>query len=232
MLAAVLAAGVLVVASNLVLWTISRGLLVSGPEELADRLAGTEPSDVVVLIPGARVHPTGEPSRPLIARLEAGAAVYADGLAGHVLVSGDNRFGHYDEPTVMRRHVHWLGVPLDDISVDYAGFDTWDTCLRAYRIFGAGQGSTMVVFVTQERYGKRAASLCRAAGLDVTVMTVPNPPSRPRGIWLKAIVRERLAAVKGVFEVMFTPSPTFLGPFEGLRGSENPANPDPSLGES
>ena len=211
---------------------MSRSSIVSDREGLTERLQGVDPADVVVLLPGARVHPSGAPSIPLDDRLTAGSAVYLDGLADHVLVSGDNRFGHYDEPTVMRRHVHWAGVPLADISVDYAGFDTWDTCARANRIFGADSASKTVVFVTQDRYGKRAASLCAAAGLDVIVLTVPNPPPFPRGIWVKAMVRERLAAVKALFEVVAKPSPTFLGGFEGLAGSEEPANPDPQLGES
>ncbi len=222
----------LVVAANLVMWLLSRGHVVSDADQLTERLLDVDPDSVVVVIPGARVHPDGRLSRPMADRVEGGTTLYLDGMAGHVLVSGDNREGHYDEPTVIRRHVHLGGVPLADISVDYAGFDTWDTCVRANEIFGAGPESAVVVFVTQSRYKNRAAALCRAAGLDAVVMTVDNPPPRPRGIWIRAVIRERLAAVKGLYEVMVKPDPMFLGRFEGLQGSETPANPDPVLGES
>jgi hypothetical protein len=45
------------------------------------------------------------------------------------------------------------------------------------------------------------------------------------------VVREPLAAVKGFFEVLAKPDPTFGGAFEGLEGSETPAKSDPALGE-
>ena len=217
--------------SNVALWWTSRGLVIDGDphdlDELALALAEDDRVSVVVIVPGARVFSDGRPSRPLADRLHAGAAVFDRGLAGHVLVSGDNRVRHYDEPTIMRREAHLRGVPLSDISVDYAGFDTWDTCIRAREVFGADR----VVFVTQQRYANRSASLCRAAGLDVVVLAIPNPPRYPRGVWLRAVAREPVAAVKGLFEVLTKPDPTFGGAFEGLEGSETPANADPALGE-
>ena len=221
-------AGALIV-SNLALWWLARGHVVNSIDELAeglDPVGDGEPT--VVIVPGARVFPDGRPSWPLNDRLNGAAQLHRSGLIDHVLVSGDNRRSHYDESTVMRREMYRSGVELADISVDYAGFDTWDTCARARQIFGVQRA----VFVTQQRYASRAASLCRAAGLDATVLAVPNPPPKPRRIWIGAVLREPVAAVKGLFEVVVKPAPTFGGPFEGLSGSENPANPDPALGET
>ncbi len=216
----------LIVVSNVALWMLARGQVVNDVDQLIDRLDRTA-GPAVVIVPGARVFPDGRPSRPLRDRLDSAAELHALGVVDHVLVSGDNRVNHYDEPTVMRREIHRAGVPLTDITVDYAGFSTWDTCARASEIFGV----TQAVFVTQERYARRAGSLCQAADLDVTVLTVPNPPPFPRRVWVGAVLREPVAAVKGFYEVVVQPEPVFLGRFEGLPGSVNPANPDPELGE-
>lgn len=226
-LSAVLAVLALVLAANVFLWWRSRGITVTTTEALDDRLYGLGPDEAVIVVPGARVFPDGRPALPLDDRLAAAARLYHDGVAAKVLVSGDNRSDHYDEPTVMRRELFRAGIPLADITVDYAGLSTWDTCARAREIFGV----RTAIFVTQERYKRRSGALCDAAGLDVTVFAVPNPPPHPRDIWLKLVIREPLAAVKGAFEVVTRPDPHVGGGFEGLPGSERPANPDPLLGE-
>ena len=42
----------------------------------------------------------------------------------------------YDEPAAMRRYLVEAGVPADRVVADHAGFDTYDSCSRAQRIFG------------------------------------------------------------------------------------------------
>ena len=53
-------------------------------------------------------------------------------------MSGDNRFEDYNEPGAMREFALELGVPDEDIVLDYAGRRTYDTCYRAQAIFLAG----------------------------------------------------------------------------------------------
>jgi SanA protein len=54
-----------------------------------------------------------------------------------------------------------LGVPRDDIVLDYAGRRTYDTCYRAKVIFGVSEA----VLVTQEFHLSRAIFTCNALGL-------------------------------------------------------------------
>jgi len=49
-------------------------------------------------------------------------------------MSGDNRFINYNEPESMRQYALSLGVPDNDIVLDYAGRSTYDTCYRAKAI--------------------------------------------------------------------------------------------------
>ncbi|PBO25435.1 hypothetical protein CLM85_04340, partial [Streptomyces albidoflavus] len=77
-----------------------------------------------------------EPSPYLARRLDAAAELYEAGRTEVVLVTGDNSREEYDEPDAMRRYLLARGVPDHRIVSDYAGFDTWDSCVRARKIFG------------------------------------------------------------------------------------------------
>ena len=87
------------------------------------------------------------------------------GFAGKVeklLLSGDNRTLDYNEPGAMRAYAISLGVPAEDIVLDYAGRRTYDTCFRAKAIFGVDQ----VLLVTQMFHLPRALYTCRALGIE------------------------------------------------------------------
>ena len=142
-------------------------------------------------------------------------------------VGRSNSIETYDEPTIIRRSAHQQSVPLADITLDYAGFSTWQTCVRAKEIFGVERA----VFVTQARYANRAAALCEAAGIDVDVLSLGNQRGVSLTLGWRLTAREPIAAVKGLYEMVVQPEPKFLGEFVGLVGSEIPANPDPVLGE-
>ncbi|MCP4223957.1 MAG: hypothetical protein GY773_11485, partial [Actinomycetia bacterium] len=130
-------------------------------------------------------------------RLDAAAELYQVGTAEHVLVSGANDLPNFDEPIVMHRHLVGRGVPSSVISLDSAGVNTWATCRRACRVFGVEQA----VFVTQHPYANRAATLCLAAGLDATVLSI-DPPRRRLRNRVKARAREALANIKACYIVL------------------------------
>ena len=134
----------------------------------------------------------------------------------HVLVSGDNGQEHYNEPVAMQQYLRDLGLPAEAITLDYAGFDTWDTCLRASEQFGVEEA----VVVTQPRFAQRTAALCTTAGIDTTVATTGDYLSRIPGK-LEADLRERLASVKAIGDIVRTPDAHHGGPFVGLVGSDD-----------
>jgi SanA protein len=61
----------------------------------------------------------------------------------------------------MRKLAAQLGVPAEDIVLDYAGRRTYDSCYRAKEIFGVKQ----VVIVTQRFHLDRSLFLCDALGV-------------------------------------------------------------------
>jgi len=97
------------------------------------KIVETEAAPVVpvVIVPGAGLNPDGTPSTPLRDRVKAAVELYLAGKAQKILMSGDNRFINYNEPESMRQYALSLGMPAEDIVLDYAGRSTYDTCYRA-----------------------------------------------------------------------------------------------------
>lgn len=149
----------------------------------------------------------GEPSPYLAHRLDAAARLYEDGKVRALLVTGDNSREDYDEPDAMRAYLVAHGVPADRIVGDHAGFDTWDSCTRARRIFGVDRA----VLVSQAFHIRRALALCGAAGLDAYGVGVDD---RHDVTWYYGGTREVFAAAKAAVEAAVRPDPRFLGPRE------------------
>lgn len=119
------------------------------------------PPSLVAIVFGAGLWRDGTPTNVLRDRIDRAAELYFSGKVQKILMSGDNRFIDYNEPGAMREYALSLGVPGDDIVLDYAGRRTYDTCYRAKAIFGLKQA----VLVTQSFHLARALYTCNALGL-------------------------------------------------------------------
>ncbi|MFE2043499.1 vancomycin high temperature exclusion protein [Streptomyces sp. NPDC059477] len=174
------------------------------------RTVADVPSTEVAVVFGAGLRWDGEPSTPLANRLDTAAGLYEAGRIEVVLVTGDNSSEEYDEPEAMRAYLTGLGVPDTRIVSDYAGFDTWDSCVRAKQVFGVDEA----VLISQAYHIPRAVALCEAAGVT-SYGVAADELDRNR---VQGGVREILAAGKAVWDVVIQPDPTFLGPEEpGVR---------------
>uniref|UniRef100_A0AAU3H1S7 YdcF family protein n=1 Tax=Streptomyces sp. NBC_01401 TaxID=2903854 RepID=A0AAU3H1S7_9ACTN len=170
------------------------------------RTVADAPAREVAVVFGAGLW-EGRPSPYLAHRLDAAAELYRAGKVRVVLVTGDNSRAEYDEPDAMRRYLTAQGVPDGRIVSDYAGFDTWDSCVRAKRIFGVDRA----VLVSQGFHIRRAIALCRSAGIDAYGVGADDVHDVT---WYYGGTREVFAAGKALLDAMFEPDPRFLGPKE------------------
>jgi SanA protein len=69
-------------------------------------------------------------------RIDAAEKLFKSGKIEFILISGDNSREEYDEPTDMKNDLVERGVPENKIYLDYAGFRTLDSVIRANAIFG------------------------------------------------------------------------------------------------
>jgi vancomycin permeability regulator SanA len=170
------------------------------------RSTGDAPAAGVAVVFGAGLW-NGRPTPYLASRLDAAAELYRTGKVRVVLVTGDNSRTEYDEPDAMRTYLTQHGVPDARIVSDFAGFDTWDSCVRAREIFGVRRA----VLVSQGFHIHRAVALCRAAGLDAYGVGVTDVHD---STWYYGGTREVFAAGKAALDAVFEPEPRFLGPKE------------------
>jgi vancomycin permeability regulator SanA len=176
------------------------------------------PRQRVAVVFGAGVRPDGRPSRVLADRVRAAVQLYQQGRVQKLLMTGDNSRDDYNEVAAMQHYAEELGVPAANITLDYAGFSTYESCYRARDIFGVKQA----VLVTQHYHLPRAVYTCRHLNVDAVGLGIPYwdeghparhiPPFLRRHQW-----REWLATLNALVQVHIThPRPTFLGPFEGI----------------
>jgi vancomycin permeability regulator SanA len=172
------------------------------------------PAAPVALVLGAQVYADGTPSPFLAARLDIAKRLLDDGKVKAILLSGDHSHWDYDEPGDMEVYLIARGVPASKIVLDFAGFDTYDSCSRARRIFGVHQA----IVVTQSYHIDRAVALCRDLGIDATGIG-DSSVKIYTGPWRRDVIRERGAVVKAVWDVASHRDPVFLGRHE--TGVEN-----------
>ncbi|MCJ7661881.1 MAG: YdcF family protein [Anaerolineales bacterium] len=118
------------------------------------------PSKPVAIVFGAGLWYDGSPTPILRDRIASAAALYHAGKVTKILMSGDNSTVDYNEPGAMKDFAIQLGVPENDIVLDYAGRRTYDTCYRAGDIFGLQE----VILVTQGFHLPRTIYTCNALG--------------------------------------------------------------------
>ena len=145
---------------------------------------------------GAGLWRDGSPTPVLRDRVETASELYFAGKVSKLLMSGDNRFADYNEPAAMRSYALDLGVPDEDIVLDYAGRRTYDTCYRAGKIFGLDK----VILVTQGFHLPRAIYTCNILGLEASGVQADQREYRRRSLiyWQ---MRETIATLVALWEV-------------------------------
>lgn len=177
-----------------------------------------EPTDVALVL-GAGLKRDGTPSLYLERRLDIARQLYEAGKVRAVLVSGDNSTVYHDEPTAMRTWLVDNGVPEDSIVTDHAGLDTYDSCVRAYRIFGVRNA----IVITQDYHLPRALFSCTHAGINATGIGA----SSQGGAVSQYRNREIPASLKAAWDALISREPKYAGPQETgvsdiLSGSSTP----------
>lgn len=179
--------------------------LVERESELTYNHESQIPANRVGLVLGTSKYlRNGNPNLYYRYRIEAAVKLYKSGKVEYLLVSGDNSTKMYDEPTMMKEDLIAKGIPASRIYLDYAGFRTLDSVVRAKEIFG--QASFTVV--SQQFHNERAIFLAKWFELDVVGLNAKDVGVR---YGLKTKVRERFARVKMLIDLLLGTKPKFGG---------------------
>lgn len=128
---------------------------------IADANRDTGKSGDYAVILGNKVETTGEPSRRLRARLDAGADLYRAGRIEKIIVSGGFGKEGYDEAEVMANYLIAQGVPADSILLDREGNNSHATSVNAAELIGTDNS---IIAVTQMYHLSRTKLSLRNAG--------------------------------------------------------------------
>ena len=163
------------------------------------------PRNRVGLILGTSNRLVGGRSNPYYTnRVDAAITLFKAGKIDYILVSGDNSSPYYNEPIVFKRDLIKGGIPEERIFLDYAGFRTLDSMVRAKAIFGLDK----VTIISQKFHNKRAIYLAGKKGLDAIGFNAGDI-SIKNG--LKVQIREYFARVKVFIDLALNTQPKFYG---------------------
>lgn len=136
-------------------------------------------------------------------RLEAAAQLFKAKKVDFILASGDNLTSN-DELFVFKEDLVKLGIPADKIFLDYAGFRTLDSMVRAKEIFG----QESITIISQKFHNERAIYL--AEKFDIKAIGF-NAKDVSSDYGRYTAFREYLARTKAVLDIIIGKQPKFLG---------------------
>lgn len=144
-------------------------------------------------------------------RIEAAKELYERGKIRKIIVSGDNSDKSYNEPEYMKRALMKSGVPEGIITMDYAGFRTLDSVVRASEVFSLTGGFTII---SQPFHIERALFLAESNGIDAIGYGAANV-SLEYGLY--AYIREIPARWLALYDAYFGTQPIVLGEKENIK---------------
>lgn len=141
-------------------------------------------------------------------RLIAGVNIIYANKAEAILLSGDHGQKEYDEVNSMRKYMlrRKFNIKKEQIFMDHAGFDTYDSMFRAKEIFGIKSA----IIVTQDFHINRSVYIARSLGIDAYGFAVDESIYK-ESLRLNWRIRELLSRVKAFKDVLINSNPTYLG---------------------
>jgi len=164
----------------------------------------------VGLLLGTSKYAYGRPNLYFVNRINAAAELYRAGKVKYILVSGDNSMEFYNEPQDMKEALIAAGVNAEDIYLDYAGFSTLDSVVRASKVFNIES----LTIISQQFHCERAIYIARAHGIKAVGYAAKDVSGASA---TRVKFREYLARAKAVMDVaIIGTEPTYYGddPYE------------------
>lgn len=170
----------------------------------------TIPHNCVGLLLGtAPLMADGRDNLFFVYRIDAAVELFENDKIDFILISGDNHTREYDESTAMQNALTERGIPEDKIVLDYAGFRTLDSIVRAKEVFG----QDAFTVISQPFHNERAMLIAHHNDIDAICA---NAKDVPASLSPRIRIREVLARVKVMLDIyVLNTQPKFLG--EGIE---------------
>ncbi len=161
-------------------------------------------NNVGLLLGASKILPNGHINWYYKYRIDAALELFKSGKIDFILVSGDNGRTSYDEPTTIKNDLISGGVPASKIFLDYAGFRTLDSVVRSKEIFDQDS----ITVISQKFHNERAIFIAKSKGMKAVGFNAKNVSV---SYGYPVLIRELMARVKMVLDLVFGKKPKFLG---------------------
>jgi SanA protein len=194
-----------ILASVLLVLALNQWVVRSVDDRVFADINALPANDVGLVLGTGKYLASGNPNLHFQNRMDAAATLYHAGRVKHLLLSGDNHRVGYDEPTDMKESLLARGVPAEAMTLDYAGFRTLDSVVRAREVFGRAK----LTIITDDFHTHRAVFLAQHKGIEAVAFSAAKVEMSQS---VRSRVREVAARVKAVADLyVLRTKPKFLG---------------------
>lgn len=151
----------------------------------------------VILVLGTAANSDGTPTPMLRSRIERGVALWKEGLAPKLLVTGGAVANAQIEAMSMARYAIAQGVPENAILVEPKARSTRDNAKLAAALIEKSGIGKHVILVTSAYHTRRGRALLTQNGLEVQSVAVPYPAESGAMDYIHYLVHEVGAGVLG-----------------------------------
>lgn len=151
-------------------------------------------NDVGLVLGTSKFVRTGKENLFFRYRMEATARLWKEGKVKYLILSGNNDSEYYNEPADMQRALVKLGVPASVMTLDYAGYRTFDSVVRCKDVFNQEK----ITIISQNFHNARALYIGNHEGIEAIAFAAQDVPD---GYSLRTLIREYLARPYALLDV-------------------------------
>jgi SanA protein len=169
-------------------------IVISTEEKNYYNIRNMPSNDVGLVLGTSRAIHGGKENMFFRYRMEAAARLYKEGKIKFLILSGNHDSVFYNEPNDMKKALMSLGVPENVMTLDFAGFRTYDSIIRCKEVFNQSK----FTIISQPTHNARALFLADQLGIDAVAFAAQDVPSG-----YKTYLREYFARPKAILDVYF-----------------------------
>lgn len=164
--------------------------------------------EYAVVLGTAKFYLSGEPNLYYKYRLEAAKSLFSNNKVNYLLMSGDNKTAYYNEPKMMTTDMRRMGIPLQNIKQDYAGYSTLDSIIRADKVFRLNP----FTIISQQFHCERALLIAKFKNIDAICFAAKYPDGH-----YKVRIREFFARTAMAVRLLLGADASTLEPSQIIR---------------
>lgn len=165
--------------------------VVYSTSDLIYQLENVPKNEVALVLGTSKRTTSGNPNRFFVERMNTAAQLYKQQSISKLLVSGDNGTKYYNEPRDMYKALDELNIPHEAMTLDFAGFRTLDSVVRAKEVFG----NNSITIVTQEFHCYRSLFIANYYNIDAVAVSADDGGPIGNSLALREVLARTFAVL-------------------------------------